>query len=176
MKILITLLAAFFTLSTSHVQADPAEQGDGHQDGARGRMADIMFKGMDANADNEVSKSEFEEFHAKRFKKLDSNADGKLTKKEMQSLHSEMKEHVRSNFDENFDRADVNKDGALSVEEAKNTPILAKYFVEIDANKNGLITLEEVRTTMNAMHRGEKKPGGSQKPGGDHKHGRDSRT
>jgi len=170
MKILITLLAAFFTLSTSYVQADPAEQGDGHLGAARERMADSMFKGMDANADNEVSKSEFEDFHAKRFNKLDSNADGKLTKKEMRALHSQMKEHARSNFDERFDQADVNKDGALSAEEAKNTPILAKYFVEIDANKNGLITLEEIRTTMNAMHRG------GRKHGGDQKHGKDKTT
>ncbi len=170
MKILITLLAAFFTLSSSHAQADPAEQGDGHQGGARGHMADIMFKRMDANADNEISKSEFEAFHATRFKELDSNADGKLTKEEMDALHGKMQEHARSNFDERFNQADVNKDGALSAEEAKKTPILAKYFVEIDANKNGLITLEEIRTTMNAMHRG------GRKHGGDQKHGKDKTT
>jgi hypothetical protein len=167
MKIFITLLAAFFTLSASYVQADPAEQGDGHQGGARGHMADIMFKRMDTNADNEISKSEFEAFHAKRFKDLDSNADGKLTKEEMQALHSKMQEHARSNFDERFDQADVNKDGALSVEEAKKIPILAKYFDRIDANKNGLITLEEVRTTMDAMHREGKKNSGDQKHGKD---------
>ncbi|MEQ1814322.1 MAG: EF-hand domain-containing protein [Candidatus Nitrotoga sp.] len=169
MKIFIMSLVVFFTLSPSHAQADPAEPGDRHQGRARGHMADSMFKRMDANADNEISKSEFEAFHATRFKELDSNADGKLTKEEVEALHGKMKEHARSNFDERFNKADVNKDGSLSAEEAKKTPILAKYFVEIDTNKNGLITLEEVRVTMNAMHRGEKKSGEDQNHGKDKK-------
>lgn len=169
MKTFITLLAAFATLGSFQAQADPAEQADGHKGGARGHMADIMFKRMDANADNEISKSEFEAFHAARFKELDSNADGKLTKEEMEELHGKMQEHARSNFDERFNQADVNKDGALSTEEAKKMPVLAKHFVEIDANKNGLITLEEVRATMNAMHRRGVKSGEDQKHGKDKK-------
>ncbi len=163
-KISMISAAVFFVFATATAQAEPAKHDakndDGHHGGMHRNMADQMMKEVDADANGEISKAEFEAFHAAHFKTLDSNSDGKLTKDEMAAQRDKMREKSRANFGERFKESDTNKDGSLSRDEAKAMPILSKYFDEIDSNKNGLITSEEVRVTMEKMHGGEKKRGG----------------
>jgi hypothetical protein len=45
-----------------------------------------------------------------------------------------------------FRRADANKDGKLSREEAAAIPAVAARFDELDANKDGFLSLEEFLT------------------------------
>jgi Ca2+-binding EF-hand superfamily protein len=45
-----------------------------------------------------------------------------------------------------FHRADINKDGKLSREEAAAVPAVAARFDEHDANKDGFLSLEEFLT------------------------------
>jgi hypothetical protein len=45
-----------------------------------------------------------------------------------------------------FHRADTNKDGKLSREEAAVVPAVAARFDELDANKDGFLSLEEFLT------------------------------
>lgn len=159
-KTLTIPLAALFVFNAAIAQAEPAKHDDGRRGGMHGNMADKMFHEVDADANGEISKAEFEAFHATHFKKLDSNSDGKLTKDEMAAHHDKMRKKGKADFGERFKEFDTNKDGALSRDEAKAMPILSKRFDEIDSNKNGLITLEEVRTIMEKKHRGDKKHGG----------------
>jgi len=160
MKKLTIFLTAFFTFMMPAAQAGQAKNDDGHHGGMHGNMADKMFKEIDADANGEVSKAEFEVFHATHFKMLDGNGDGKLTKDEMAAHHNKMREKGRAKFGERFKESDTNKDGSLSRDEAKVMPILSKHFNEIDSNKNGLITSEEVQVTMDKMHGGDKKHDG----------------
>ena len=44
---------------------------------------------------------------------------------------------------EAFDRADKNKDGKLSKEEAESLPAIAQRFEEIDVDKDGFISKKE---------------------------------
>ena len=84
MQKLIFSLAALLALGTTSAQADPDE----HHGHMQGKMAHKMFKEVDTNADGEISKTEFDAFHALRFKELDGNGDGKLTKEEVDALHA----------------------------------------------------------------------------------------
>jgi Ca2+-binding EF-hand superfamily protein len=108
-----------------------------------------MIQQMDKNNDGAVSLKEFNAFHAERFKAMDTNNDGKVTAEELDGLHQGMRSQMKSmrhkSFEQLFDDADTNHDGALSKEEAKEgMPILFARFDENDANKDGKITKDEV--------------------------------
>jgi hypothetical protein len=108
---------------------------------------------MDANKDGVVTKKEFDAFHAKHFKEIDTNHDGKLSKDELDAMRPMpmMRGGRPDNLISNrFDAADVNKDGALTREEAKEMPMLLQHFDEIDANKDGKVTPEEIQGMMGA--------------------------
>ena len=42
-----------------------------------------------------------------------------------------------------FDRADANRDGQLSAQEADTLPAIGNRFMELDADKNGMLSREE---------------------------------
>ena len=42
-----------------------------------------------------------------------------------------------------FDRADANRDGQLSAQEADTLPAMGNRFMELDADKNGMLSREE---------------------------------
>ncbi len=46
--------------------------------GGGGRMQGQMFAAMDANGDGKVSRTEWDDFHAKRFGAIDANKDGAI--------------------------------------------------------------------------------------------------
>ena len=50
-----------------------------------------MWKMMDANGDDTVTRKEFDAAHNKMFAKMDVNGDGKITKEEKMSCHSSKK-------------------------------------------------------------------------------------
>ncbi len=53
--------------------------------------------------------------------------------------------------EERFKRADANKDGRLTREEAqKGMPVVARNFNQIDANKDGVVTREEIEAARKA--------------------------
>ncbi len=136
----------------SFAYAADAPQTRKNQPQSLGPMEEKLFKDMDSNNDGAISKAEFEAFHAKRFKDIDSNGDGKITREELQIQFRKMAERSRESFREHFNEADVNHDGALSREEAKNIPMLAKHFDEVDSNKDGKVTAEEMAAVMQKMH------------------------
>ncbi|MBU1215340.1 MAG: EF-hand domain-containing protein [Gammaproteobacteria bacterium] len=108
-----------------------------------------MVQQMDKNGDGAVSLKEFSTFHAERFKAMDTNKDGKVTSEELDGLHQGMRSQMKSmrhmSFEQMFDAADTDQDGALSKAEAeKGMPILFARFDENDANKDGKITKDEV--------------------------------
>jgi Ca2+-binding EF-hand superfamily protein len=108
-----------------------------------------MIQQMDKDGDGAVSLKEFEAAHAERFKVMDVNKDGKVSAEELDSQHQEMRGHMKGmrhmSFEQHFDAADANHDGALSKEEAKEgMPILYARFDENDANKDGKISKDEV--------------------------------
>ena len=126
-----------------------------------------LFAEMDSNKDGVITKKEFDAFQNKYFKEIDANHDGKITIEEFEAAHPPMhKDHCDENLhglvphheiddisgdeiiNKRFDSADTNHDGALSREEAKNTPMILQHFDDIDANKDGKVTEEELKAWM----------------------------
>jgi len=148
-KTISSLIVASCTLVATPLAlaCDPMHQG---------QPCDKAFAGMDANKDGTISKKEFEAFHNKHFKELDSNKDGKLTEDELQSAHPQMHEHGHGDalISKRFETSDLDHDGGLTREEAKNMPMLSQHFDEYDADKNGKVTQEELKAMMEE-HRAE---------------------
>ena len=97
--------------------------------GPRGKGAHF-FDQMDSNGDGQISQSEFDESHAKRFARWDRDGNGEVTKDEVQRRVSRRFERVDSNGDgiieesefqahsqERFGRMDSDGDGQVSREE-----------------------------------------------------------
>lgn len=57
-----------------------------------------------------------------------------------------------THLDQRFYAADANHDGGLDREEAKNMPMLTKYFDEVDTNKDGKVTRQEYFDAMPLLH------------------------
>ncbi len=68
-----------------------------------------------------------------------------------------------THLDRRFLAADANHDGGLDREEAKNMPMLSKYFDEVDTNKDGKVTRQEYFDAMPLLH-GVKKIDTNAKP------------
>ena len=61
------------------------------------------------------------------------------------------KERVKLELEPHFAKADVNKDGQLSRDEAqKGMPLIYQKFDLIDADKNGFVTLDEIKDAGHA--------------------------
>lgn len=118
-----------------------------------------LFSRLDTNGDGVISKAEFDAFNDAHFKNLDTNHDGKITPDELRAVQDRIPtgqgmghSDVASHLDQRFYAADVNHDGGLDREEAKNMPMLSKYFDEVDANHDGKVTRQEYFDAMPLLH------------------------
>ncbi|CAG9931646.1 hypothetical protein [Candidatus Nitrotoga arctica] len=71
-----------FVLGTSLAHADA--------DSSQGNMHDQMFKAMDSNSDEKVTRDEFNNYGAKKFQQMDANGDGQLSTDEMKAAYKKM--------------------------------------------------------------------------------------
>jgi Ca2+-binding EF-hand superfamily protein len=159
-KLTFTYLAAAccIALSTNLAHAEVKECDKNMQGQHSGQMENMTFKKLDTNGDGVITKAEFNAFNAKHFKKLDANKDGKLTPEELQGSHQQGAGYGSgtTHLDQRFNAADANHDGGLDREEAKEMPMLSRYFDEVDANKNGKVTRQEYFDAMPLLHGAKK--------------------
>jgi Ca2+-binding EF-hand superfamily protein len=101
------------------------------------------FSKIDTNHDGKLSSDEASDYYVGNvFTSRDHNHDGKLTWQEW---------HVAGSNDSKarFDAADTNKDGGLSIDEAKayarHRGVFAESFRKADANHDGFVTRAEGR-------------------------------
>ena len=134
-----------------------------HMTSSHATSEEMLFNKLDINGDGSISKAEFNAFNAKHFKSLDTNKDGKITRDEMQAVQNHSEQSPGSghgdgttHLDQRFNAADVNQDGGLDREEAKNMPMLSMYFDEVDANKDGKVTRQEYLDAMPLLHGAKK--------------------
>jgi hypothetical protein len=154
-KIISYLVVASSLLISVNLAKAEGEARDEYMQGQHhGQMDGMMFNKLDTNGDGFISRKEFNAFNAKHFKELDINKDGKLTLEELQGGHRQGMGHGdgTTHLDQRFNAADVNHDGGLDREEAKNMPMLSMYFDEVDANKDGKVTRQEYFDAMPLLH------------------------
>ncbi len=54
-----------------------------------------FLEAMDKDKNKEVTRAEWDAFHAERYKELDANSDGKITKEEADKKRNEMREKMK---------------------------------------------------------------------------------
>jgi Ca2+-binding EF-hand superfamily protein len=103
----------------------------------REALVNAFFERMDTNKDAQVTRLEAELASRSLFAKLDGNGDGEITKAEAESAaRAARKEELTAHFK----TLDANRDGRLTVEEAK---LPAAFFEQLDADKDRSVVLEE---------------------------------
>ncbi|MBN1909443.1 MAG: EF-hand domain-containing protein, partial [Pirellulales bacterium] len=140
------------------------------------------FEKADKNKDGKISLNEVPEKGREGFKKLlakaDKDGDKALSKKEAQAMMVSMvrriqqaqhkgpggpknveasKKRFHEAMAERFKKADKNKDGKLSRDEAPER--LKAHFSELDANADGQLTPQELTTAMKKRMEAAKKHG-----------------
>lgn len=144
------ILIPCFALGAVASYAEPGGSGGP----MHGPMAEQMFKEVDTNGDDAISKAEFNAYHNKQFKKMDANGDGKISHAEMEAGHQKRSDGgTATHLDRRFQAADANHDGGLDREEAKAMPMLTMYFDEVDINKDDKVTRQEYFDAMPLLHR-----------------------
>jgi len=125
--------------------------------GSGGRGAD-PFKKADADGNGVLSRAEVERFLprlARHFDVIDADRDGNLTADEIRiwsrASRGYRRASARAKFQDYFNKADADGDGALSrAEAAKGMPRIARKFDAMDANRDGKLTLDEMRAWFRA--------------------------
>jgi len=102
----------------------------------RGERRDKAFAAMDSDRNGEISKAEFDSFAASdKAKAMRHMAGARMMKGGMGSRW--------------FDRADLNHDGKVTLDEAQSSAMA--IFDRIDADHNGTVTPEERRMSWAKM-------------------------
>ena len=106
---------------------------------------------LDSNQDGRIGPQEVASRPAlaKAFASMDLNHDGFITNSEVQTLWQQRiaasNAQQRTARMQRFDKADANKDGKLSLAEAKaGMPQIARAFTALDTKKVGYLTRDEV--------------------------------
>ncbi|CAM3961279.1 EF-hand domain-containing protein [Phaeobacter inhibens] len=135
-----------------------AKPGFGGKGGHGPRMS---FEEMDINGDGQVTKAEMEGLREARFAAADTDGDGQLTLAEMEAA---AQARAKTRAAAMLERMDVDKDGALSLDELPKPRRMEKMFDRVDANDDGAISKEEFESAR-AKFRG--RHGAGHKPRGD---------
>lgn len=145
------LLLSLLLLSTPALAGKPAPaKSDEAQAAELKARFDQAFNGIDSNGDGKISRDEASQKApslAANFDTVDSNKDGFLSKAEIWEAQAKMNEAVHEanqRFSQALQKADKNKDGKLSREEAQSLPRMAKHFDQIDVNKDGFLVIQEI--------------------------------
>lgn len=112
-----------------------------------------LFKSVDADSDGKISKEEAAlkaPAMADGFEVIDTNHDGGLTKAEIKAFTLAL-EKKRREFSQQLEKADKNKNGTLSREEAAVLPNLDAHFDEIDSNLDGQLNIKEISDFLRAL-------------------------
>ncbi len=107
---------------------------------------DQLFKAVDANEDGKISRAEAElkaPAMAENFDAIDTKHDGGLTKAEIRAFTAALEEKRRA-FSHKLEKADKDKNGVLTRDEAKVLPGLSTHFDEVDSNHDGQLIIKEI--------------------------------
>lgn len=99
-----------------------------------------LFNWMDADKNGKISLNEIKPKAEKRFLKLDGNSDGNVTSAEIDSWLNQQIERRKQRI---MGRMDANNDSSISKEEVDR--FIDAMFNEADSDKDGGVTLDEAR-------------------------------
>ena len=105
--------------------------------------SESRFDKIDANKDGKLSRAEADDYYVTRiFKSRDKNDDGNLTWKEWYVQGAGLSKA-------RFDKYDTNKDGSISLDEARvygsKSKLLNDAFREADTDKDGYLSRGEAQ-------------------------------
>ena len=81
----------------------------------------------------------------------EAKAKAQQRREECKANPEKCRAEAQAKQEERFKRADANRDGKLTREEAqKGMPFVARNFQQIDANKDGVVTREEIEAARKA--------------------------
>lgn len=112
----------------------------------RDAKIDQAFNALDTDKSGSLSRAEIEQNApalADGFDQMDTNHNGVISRIEFKkAILDAAKKQLQ--FRANLAKADKDKNGMLSREEAKVLPNINAHFDEIDANHDGQLTLKEI--------------------------------
>lgn len=112
-----------------------------------------LFKAVDTNGDGKISKLEAESKApavAEGFDVIDTDHDGGLSKAEIKAFTGAL-EKKRRDFQQRLEKADKDKNGLLSRDEASTLPNLSAHFEEIDSNFDGQLNIKEISDYLRSL-------------------------
>ncbi|WP_160060908.1 EF-hand domain-containing protein [Psychromonas sp. L1A2] len=124
-------------------------KGKGHKKGNK----EVSFAKLDVNSDGVITKDETKGRLAKHFDKVDTDANGSITSAEFELVKNMKKGKHGQKV--SFSTLDVNKDGAITKDEAKGR--LLNNFDKIDGDADGKITTQEL-DAKRGDRKGNKRP------------------
>ena len=95
MELQMKKIIIFFAMSSCFIMGTSSAHADA--DLSQGRMQDkMLFRAMDTNFDERVTKDEFIDYALRKFKEMDLDSSGALNSNEMQEGYNRMIDKIRS--------------------------------------------------------------------------------